>query len=107
MTGQIPEHWFDEVRLWAKGWPRVAAAYAFGPWATGAQGADPLGIEIVLTDDAAESQLVFATANLKEMRSSLSRRLPVAVDLQVALPGDAIAWPSIEQHGLLIYQCAL
>lgn len=108
VTGQIPQPWFDEIRLWAELWPRVAAVYAFGPWAKGEQDADsPLGIAIVLTDAADESPLAFATANLKQMRGGLAARLPVPIELQVALPGDAIAWPSIEQHGLLIYQSAL
>lgn len=73
----------------------------------GAGRRQPAGIAIVLTDAADVSPHAFATTNLKQMQGSLAARLPVPIELQVALPGDAIAWPPIEQHGLLIYQSAL
>lgn len=97
MPGSISEPWFQEIRLWAAEWPRVAVVYAFGPWAKRQQqpGSD-LNVAIVLSDDPDENALTFATANLKAMHDSLSARLPVPVDLQVAFPGDAIAWPSVE-----------
>lgn len=45
VTGQILQPWFDEIRLWAELWPRVAAVHAFGPWAKGEQDADsPRGL---------------------------------------------------------------
>jgi predicted nucleotidyltransferase len=108
MTGKIPEQWFEEIREWAATWPRIAAVYAFGSRAKGEEyAASDLDIAVVLGNDPSESALVFATFNLKEMRSSLASRLPVSIDLQIALPGDAITWPSIEDHGVLIYQIAL
>jgi predicted nucleotidyltransferase len=108
MGEKIPGPWFDEIRHWAAEWPRVAAVYAFGPWAKGEQDPDSiLDIAIVFGDVASESALVFATNNLKSMHDTLAARLPVAVDLQVVIPGDAVAWPSVEEHGVLICQTAL
>lgn len=108
MVGKIPAPWLDEIRRWAAGWPRVAAVYAIGPWAKGEQEADSmLNLAIALGDSDHDSALAFATNNLKPMHDSLARRLPVAVDLQVVTHGDALAWPSVEEHGVLIFQIEL
>jgi hypothetical protein len=102
--------WFDPIRRWAVQVPEVERVWIFGSRATGTRRVkeDPgpipdLDIAYTLRGAADDDLLSLVMLHGKAWRAWLQARIPVPIQLELATPDDAMVWPAVLAHGVMIY----
>lgn len=101
----IEASWLEAITRWAETKPRILSVYLFGSRAKGTHREDSdLDLAIILTH-ANESAETYWTFEADRLVTSLAPKLPVTLDLQVALGDDRVVMPAVREHGVLLYLC--
>ena len=98
--------WRRRAADWATGKDRIHELHLFGSRARGdfLEGSD-VDIAYVLTGSDPGEVLAYAMYEAVNWEGELADLLGVSVDLQMAEPStDRVVWPSVEDHGQLIYR---
>lgn len=101
----MEDGWLTVIRDWASNESRIAVVYLFGSRAKGTHRPNSdIDIAVVLTDGESDTATGFAICEGDSLAAALSNKLPVPIDLEFAFQDDAIVWPAVRDHGILLYQ---
>jgi predicted nucleotidyltransferase len=105
-----PDDWIGVIQTWANETPEISAVWIFGSRVTGlrrrkevAETVPDLDIAYALMCGEPDAELSIALANQSRWRARLQAAIPVKVDLCWAQTNDAVVWPSVQAHGLCIF----
>lgn len=100
--------WRDEAARWAAGKERIHEIHLFGSRAKGdfAESSDVDLAYVLLFDDPGEA-LAYAMFEATDWDRQLENVVGAPVHLELADPvGDTVVWPSVREHGQLIFRKA-
>jgi predicted nucleotidyltransferase len=96
--------WIEAIRRWAAAEPRIAAVYLYGSRAkqTNRENSD-IDLAVVLTEKDDDPADAFASFEAPRLTEGLAPNLPVEVHLEFAFADDTRVWPSVRDHGILVW----